>query len=122
MYGYEATQGERTMSRSDRILEAKSAFAQREGRNTRGYTRGNDFSGTYSVPKETLPREEGKHHFGMLRMVIAGMLFFVLVTAFHFQVSYYGFNKESVQELLADESHWNSLVNQVVQVMNTIQK
>lgn len=111
------------MSRSDRILEAKSAFGQNTGRNARGYySRGSEFSGLSSDRRELVSQEEGKHHFGMLRMVIAGMLFFVLVLAFHFQVSYYGFNKEFVQKALADESHWNSIVNQVTQVMNTIQK
>lgn len=110
------------MSRSDRILEAKSAFGQNTGRYARGYSRGSEFSGLSSDRREPVPQKEGKYHFGMLRMVIAGMLFFVLVLAFHFQVSYYGFNKEYVQKALADESHWNSIVNQVTQVMNTIQK
>lgn len=122
MYGYENERSERPMSRSDKIMEAKSAFGQNTVGHTRGYSRGNDFLERYPASKDTASRQQGKHHFGMLRMVIAGMLFLVLVTAFHFQVSYSGFNKEYLQTVLEDQSHWNHLVDRVTQVMSTIQK
>lgn len=112
---------ERGISRSDKILEAKSAFGQETGRYAGGYYRNNRSSSVHRDGKEPLPDREERHRFGMLRMVIAGVLFFVLVTAFHFQVSYYGFNKESVKKALADESRWNSLVEQAAEVMNTFQ-
>ena len=111
---------ERRVSRSDKILEAKSAFGQEAGRYTGGYHRSSRVPAHHDGNVPLSDREE-RHHFGMLRMVIAGVLFFVLVTAFHFQVSYYGFNKENVKKVLADESRWNSLVEQAAEVMNTFQ-
>ena len=119
MVRYEEEGTEHAVSRSDRILEAKSAFGQEVGRYAGGYHRNSRVPAAYPDRKETLPDGEERHHFGMLRMVIAGMLFFILVTAFDFQVSYYGFNKESVKKALADETYWNSLVEQAEQVMNT---
>jgi hypothetical protein len=103
MVRYENALGEREMSRSEKVLEAKSAFGQKADRD------------------RTAPEGQEKHHFGMIRMVIAGMLFFVLVMSFHFQVSSHGFNRESVKKLLADESHWELLVGKVQQVMNTME-
>lgn len=114
-------EAERRVSRSDKILEAKSAFGQETGRYTGGYHRNSRVPSEHRDGNVPLSDREERHHFGMLRMVIAGMLFFVLVIAFHFQVSYYGFNKENVKKALADESRWNSLVEQAAEVMNTFQ-
>ncbi|RKI40215.1 hypothetical protein D7V86_04465 [bacterium D16-51] len=119
MVQYDEEVAERAVSRQDKILEAKSAFGQ-DVRYAGGYHRNNRVPPAYPDRKETLSDGEERHHFGMLRMVIAGVLFFILVTAFHFQVSYYGFNKENVKKALADESRWNSLVEQAEQVMNTL--
>lgn len=123
---------ERQMSRSEKIQLAKSAFTQGSGRNTGssysrlGTTRGaydNEIDrssfryGVTSGSEADLSLEEGRHHFGMLRMVIAGMLFFVLVLSFHFKLSYKEYDKSYVEQMLSDGSQWESLINQVTQVM-----
>lgn len=63
---------EQTMRRSDKILEAKSSFDTGFHREIR-QKRENGVN-----PKEG-------HPFGMVRMLIAGMLFLLLVMAFHFR-------------------------------------
>lgn len=93
----------RQLSRSEKIRLAKSAFSQ--DRVTGGLEKELNF-------------EEGKHHYGMFRMVAAGVLFFVLVLSFHFDVSYNGYNKTYVKQMLSDNSHLEMLMEQVVQVMN----
>lgn len=95
---------EQPLSRSEKIRLAKSAFSQ-DGITTGGLER-------------ELNLEEGKHHYGMFRMVAAGVLFFVLVLSFHFNVSYNGYNKAYVKEILSDNSHLETLMEQVAQVMN----
>lgn len=99
---------ERKMSRSDKILEAKSAFVP-------------GGQSTYTRRTQDTVSERKKHSFGLLRMLVAGMLFLILISAFHFNVSYHGFDKEYVKEALADNSQWEKLVKQVSQVMKHIQ-
>lgn len=109
MYQVENISEERKISRSDKILEAKSAF-----------TPGGQ--STYNRRAQDTFSERKKHSFGLFRMLMAGMLFLVLISAFHFNFSYHGFNKEYVKEVLADNSQWEKLVNQVSQVMKFIDK
>lgn len=126
---------ERQVSRAEKIQQAKSAFTHGTSPSrgiTSGYGR-QEMSGGFNesrrdtVPlrygitsgsEENLNMEEGRHHFGMLRMVTAGVLFFVLLLAFHFGVSYKGYDRAYVEQVLSDNSHWESLVNQVTQVMS----
>lgn len=140
---------ERPLSRSEKIREAKSAFLQNSGKNTgRGfvrdtYIRNNVYDKNTPVRSsysrngygredssirmgvtdgrgEQLLLEKRKHHFGMLRMVIAGVLFFVLVLSFHFKFSYQGYDQAYVEQVLSEDGHWESLVKQVTQVMKQI--
>ena len=126
---------ERQISRSEKIQLAKSAFSHGNYSNSGyagyGYSRLGTTRETHDTGRDTtafrygvtggsemnLSMEEGRHHFGMLRMVIAGMLFFVLVFSFHFEISYKGYDKSYVEQVLSDNSKWESLVNQVTQVM-----
>lgn len=110
----------RQLSRSDKILVAKSAFSQNKPVTLRAeYSQGdletNDKKRAMSPVKE-------KHHFGMVRMVTAGVLFFLLIAAFHFQITYEEFSRETVEQALADDTHWNALVQCVSQAVHTIQK
>ena len=98
---------ERQMSRSEKIRLAKSSFTPGYGRE-RGFVSSQEGDSSY---------EEGGHRFGLLRMVTAGVLFFILVLSFHLQLSYKEYDKEYVKQVLSDDSHWESLVNQVTQVM-----
>ena len=98
---------EQTMRRSDKILEAKSSFDTGFHREIR-QKRENGVN-----PKEG-------HPFGMDRMLIAGMLFLLLVMAFHFQVSIGSYNKETVKQLLNNDSHWQIVVDQITAVMKNI--
>lgn len=99
---------ERIVSRSDKIQEAKSAFLP-------------SAKSVYVRRNQGIDAEEKKHSFGLFRMLMAGMLFLILVLAFHFNFSYHGFNKEYVEELLADNSRWEAIVNQVSEVMKNMQ-
>lgn len=96
-----------TMRRSDKILEAKSSFAKpsyKENRQKR---------------ENGVDPKEG-HPFGMVRMLIAGMLFLLLVMAFHFQVSIGSYDKEAVKKLLNNDDHWQIVVDQAAKVMKNI--
>jgi len=104
--GYDERE-ERQISRSEKIQLAKSSFSQGFGRER----------GTVNRQEEYPSSWEGRHRFGILRMVTAGVLFFVLVLSFHLQLSYKEYDKEYVEQVLSDDSHWESLVNQVTQVM-----
>lgn len=96
-----------TMCRSEKIAEARSCFDTRSYREIR-QKRENGVN-----PKEG-------HPFGMVRMLIAGMLFLLLVTAFHFQISVGSYNKETVKQLLNNDRHWSIVVDQVAKVMKNI--
>ena len=110
-YYYDEENETRQMSRSEKIREVKSAFSQNPGR-----TRVPD-GGAWD---EEMLLDGGGHHFGMLRMVIAGVLFFVMVLSFHYGVSYKNYDKAYVEQLLSDSSHWDNLVNKVAQAMKQV--
>ena len=44
----------------------------------------------------------------------------MLVMAFHFQVSIGSYNKETVKQLLNNDSHWQIVVDQITAVMKNI--
>lgn len=96
--------GQTTTSRSEKILEAKSSFYATQAS---AAGKRND----HNSPKR------GGHPFGMIRMLMAGMLFLILVTAFHFQVSYGFLNKDNIEMILSDDSHWRALVEEVSEVI-----
>lgn len=99
---------ERIISRSDKIQDAKSAFLP-------------SAMPVYSGRNQGINAEGKKHSLGLFRMLMAGMLFLILVLAFHFNFSYHGFNKEYVEKLLADNRRWEAIVNQVSEVMKAMQ-
>lgn len=97
-----------TTSRSEKILEAKSSFYANQ---TPGGKRGNNDN----------TQRRGGHPFGMIRMLMAGMLFLILVTAFHFKVSVGPFSRDNIERILSDDSHWQMLVDGATAVMKDIQ-
>lgn len=109
-YYYDEENETRQMSRSEKIREVKSAFSQNSGRT--GVSDG--------VWDEEMLLDRGRHQLGMLRMVIAGVLFFVMVLSFHYGVSYKNYDKAYVEQLLSDSSHWDNLVNKVAQAMKQV--
>lgn len=120
MYEQENEITERRLSRSDKILVAKSAFTQNKPVTLKAEYIKSDLE-TNDTKREMSPVKK-KHHFGMVRMVTAGVLFFLLIAAFHFQITTDSFNREAIEQALSDETHWNELVQYAVQVIGTIQK
>ncbi len=110
------------MSRSEKILAARSAFGQDgQGHSARGALRTVPSAEKKEIPGKEIPKKDG-HYFGIIRMLAAGMAFLALIVAFHFQVSYQGFDRESVEKVLSDDSHWNLLVDEVSETMRYLQK
>ena len=106
-------------SREEKIREAKlsfqpSSFRTESGRTAfSGFTdRDEEFSGGFP---------EQKKHYGLYRFVSAVLLFFMLITAFHFQFSYHGWNREKIEQVLSDDSHYQKLVKQAEMVMKRIE-
>ncbi|MDD7402748.1 MAG: hypothetical protein SO170_00810 [Butyribacter sp.] len=104
MYQSENMTEENKMSRADKVMQAKTAFLP-------------GAQASHARRTQNTHAEKKKHSFGLLRMLVAGMLFLLLLTAFHFDISYQKFDREYVKELLADDSKWEKLVNQVTEVM-----
>lgn len=119
-------------SRADRVREAKAAFEE-PARGSRGRGRlpsgrgmyssygsyGNQ--GNYGEPDERegeYPEGDRTIPFGMLRMLASGVLFLALVAAFHYDVSWKGFDKAYVQKQMAEHGHWDALVEQVSAVLH----
>ncbi len=97
------------ISRAEKILEAKSAFLP--GAQKR-----------YKKERQKTDGSEKRHSFFLFRMLAAGALFLLLISAFHFNLSYHGWNKNFVKETLSDGSRWDELVNQVSAVIKQIEK
>jgi len=130
-YYYE--QEERPVSRSEKIREAKFAFSQNAGRNAgRGYGRDiyarNHYGregeqvkpGTTDVWGEQPDFEGGRNHYGIIRMVTAGVLFFVLILSFHLKLSYQGFDRAYVEQVLSEDGHLEGIVKQAAEVMKQV--
>lgn len=96
-------------SRTDKIMEAKRSFLS-SGR--KGYQK----------REVAEPQEEIRRPFGILRLLAAGTLFLLLVSALHFHVSYGGFNRSYIEQIFADNSHWEYLVEQISQAMGYTNK
>ena len=119
-------------SRAEKVREAKAAFEE-PVRGNRGRTRAVSSRGMYNSyssygnqgyygdsaegEEEYLERDRTVP-FGMLRMLAAGVLFLALVAAFHYDVSWQGFDKAYVQKQMAEHGHWDALVNQVSAVLH----
>ncbi|MDE7247967.1 MAG: hypothetical protein K2N43_08780 [Lachnospiraceae bacterium] len=124
---------ERQVSRSEKIREAKSAFARNAGRNA-GWGYGRDaYAGTGGIRElgqtkpvtsdtwgEQADFEGEKNHYGILRMVTAGVLFFVLILSFHFKLSYQGFDRAYVEQVLSEDGHFEGLVKQAAEAMKQV--
>lgn len=119
-------------SRAERVREAKAAFEeqarggrgrsrQASGRGISGGYGGQGNYGSYSdygdTEEDRYPEAERGIPFGMLRMLAAGVLFLLLVTAFHYNVSWQGFDKAYVKKQMAEHGRWDDLVNQVSAVL-----
>ncbi len=101
-------QSEEFISRQQKIAAAKEAF---QGNQPSTLSYGNSYGREMERMDIKEPQEElqKRHTFRLLRMMAAGMLFFLLVIAFSNGFSYHGFNQEYVQEILNDETTWNRL-------------
>lgn len=119
-------------SRAEKVREAKAAFEE-PVRGNRGRARTVSSKGMYnshssygnqgnygdSVEKEEEHLEGDRGiPFGMLRMLAAGVLFLALVAAFHYDISWQGFDKAYVQKQMAEHGHWDVLVDQVSAVLH----
>jgi len=124
---------EQPISRSEKIREAKSAFSQNAGRNAGwGYGRdtyaGSSYSreggqakpGTTDLWGGQADFEGGKNHYGIIRMVTAGVLFFVLILSFHLKLSYHGFDRAYVEQVLSEDRHLEGIVKQAAEVMKQV--
>lgn len=110
-------------SRQQRVMEAKEAFG---GSNSYSQSQTN-FSTDSRYRESFADLEDGdeihkRHTFRLLRIMAAGMLFFVLVVAFSTGFSYHGFNQAYVQEKLNDETTWNRMEKQVQKVYLSLEK
>ncbi len=129
-YYYE--QEEQPISRSEKIREAKSAFSQNAGRNMGwGYGRDSYARNSYGREGEQVKPgttdlweqadfEGGKNHYGIIRMVTAGVLFFVLILSFHLKLSYQGFDRAYVEQVLSKEGHLEGVVKQAAEAMKQV--
>ena len=124
---------EQPLSRSEKIREAKSAFSQNAGRNAGwGYGRDTYARNSYSRESEQVKPgttdfmggqagfEGGKNHYGILRMVTAGVLFFVLILSFHLKLSYQGFDRAYVEQVLSEDGHLGGIVKQAAEAMKQV--
>ena len=94
-YYYE--QEERPVSRSEKIREALQMYGGEQP----------DFEG-------------GRNHYGIIRMVTAGVLFFVLILSFHLKLSYQGFDRAYVEQVLSEDGHLEGIVKQAAEVMKQV--
>lgn len=107
-------------TREERVREARLAFG-RTGYATDRYSSSNAYAFN-----QTENRQDGtdKHsmerRFRLLRLVTAAMLFLVLSVAFYFDFSYYGFDREFVEQCLQDDTFWTELTEQVSQCIAKI--
>ena len=80
------------MSRSEKVMAAKQAFA--EG--------GND-SEQYST----------RQSFWLLRFMTAGVIFFIMVLAIYNGFSYYGFDRNYIENCLSDGRYYDMILRWV---------
>lgn len=87
-------------SRQEKIVQVKNAFSE---------------TGTTSfrtaVRNDAENAKEKKCPFCLIRMMLAGILFFVLIAGFHYKVSFGTFNQKSIEKMLSDTSRWEQIVN-----------
>ncbi len=103
---------EPAMSRSDKILEAKRAFME-NAPGGRGSSAWNGAGRKKETGEKQIP-------YGMLRMLFAGALFLALLLFCHYDVSYQGLSRETIEKALADDSHWQMLVDQTAQAIRQV--
>ncbi|MCD7825753.1 MAG: hypothetical protein LUH14_07330 [Clostridiaceae bacterium] len=101
------------VSRSDKVREAKAAFGTASGG-------GRSFPEGSTAQNQKKYRKEKEIPFGMIRMLAAGVLFLMLLLFCHYDVSYHGMERSSIENALSDDSHWQELVHQARQVMKQI--
>ncbi|MCX4328123.1 MAG: hypothetical protein OSJ45_12640 [Lachnospiraceae bacterium] len=111
-YGREDTSSLPQQSRSEKILEARRAFAS--GGSSHNY----GCQGSYK--DEYLVTNEKKHPFGLIRIMAAGMLFLILGIAFYNNFSYNGFDKDYVLECLERSGYWDKIVEGAGDITNKV--
>lgn len=101
-------------SRADKIREAKLSFQSSGGLSSLVQTaeKTEDFSGDFPFPEK---------HYGLYRFFSAVMLFFVLVTAFHFQFSYRGWNQDKIEQVLSDDTNYQKIVKKAETVIKMLE-
>ena len=97
-----STDREYGVSRQQRVMEARAAFHREE---------------QVTAEPVAIPG-----HFGLLRFMASLMLLLVLMAAFANDFSYHGFDRQYVQECLADESRWQALEQKVQNIYMNIRK
>ena len=103
--------------REDRLREAKMLFSGDSFPASEGFS---PFSheGYEEMPEE-FRRKEG--HFSFYRPLFAFLLFVLFVTAVHFQISFRGFDRERIEQVLSDDSHYQMLVKQAEAVIRYLE-
>ena len=95
----ENCQEEELRSRSEKVLEAKRAF---------------------SDDRYDIEDDSSRHSFWLLRFMTAGMLFFILLVAIYNGFSYYGFNREYIENCLSDEKYYDMFLKCVCKTVTEI--
>ncbi len=86
-------------SREERVREAKMKFS------------GDGYESLSEVPFE---REES---FSFYRPFFSLLVLILLITAFQFHFSFHGIDRNRVEQVLSDDSHYQSLVRQAEMVI-----
>lgn len=118
----EGQETEQFSSRQQRVLEAKAAFHPNSSYSRQAGSVSRDIQQNRFASEVTEGDLQKKHTFRLLRIMTAGMLFFVLVIAFSNGFSYHGFDQAYVQAKLDDETTWNRLEKQVQKIYLSLEK
>lgn len=102
-------------SREEKVMAAKMAFSTE-------YDRKKCSQGMGGLREKNQIREERKHRFGLWRMIMTVMLFFTFMAAFHFQVSYRGWDEQRIEQVLTDDTKWQKVVAEVSKVVEKIEQ
>jgi len=90
-------------TRSEKIAEARRAFAQECNDRYNTYHRASSEDGK--------PANDGERYpFGLIRLMASGMLFLIIGIALYNNFSYNGFDKDYVMECLDKSNYWDYIV------------
>ena len=104
-------------SREEKIREAKSCF-----KSSGSFSSGSGWKESTEYPEnDYMDPEPAGRSYGLCRFAAAILLFFILVTAFHFKVSYRGWNRGRIEKVLSDDSHYQYIVKQAEMAIKKIE-